>query len=280
MKRKPHPIKGTVKRFLSKRVQQWAKQRRQEEAQGLDTLGTNIKSRECKKKAPESEFVKFMNGLEKRGPDKPFNLYDKWTITIRERMEARGSWPTGMQDWTLDFLAEYLQELMKQFWKEVHPKFRKLVLREFCVSSGYTFYDHWLGFFDSDRHNTFKGDENARKEAKSHFYEVFCTYRKIHNRIRMWGYRRKLFILPTWQQGRSLTRNYIDQYPEDDWLLKRIWSSPKWRILYNRWNDIHPTLIMIHKIKMIENMTDRECVEQRIPESMTHEDLMTALFEI
>ncbi len=70
------------------------------------------------KKQQKSNFVRFFESLQNRGPISMHEtLYIRYTKAVRTEMEAAGTWVTGKQDWSLVFIAEYISRLQRQFWK-------------------------------------------------------------------------------------------------------------------------------------------------------------------
>ncbi|MCF7865154.1 MAG: hypothetical protein K9M11_01440 [Candidatus Pacebacteria bacterium] len=274
MKTKLNPLRKTVRRFVSVGEQRWLRKIRKDEQDHMDELDPSTRVKRPKK-PEESSFVKFMNQLKMRGPKTP-NLYDQWTKEIHERMREKGTWPTGMTDWDLNILAQYLQELMKKFWRSVPQQIRERTLFKWCDSYAHDMWERWTEVFDCPGVKLFK-DYDAQQQAKISFVRSLRTYKKIHHRIREHGRRKKLFIMATWSQRRSLTRNYIDHYPASGHGRFRVWSEHDWAIMYESYVKVSPILIMPHVIKKLDRIDDNHWTEQRIPKSMTEEELMTAL---
>ncbi|MDB5259561.1 MAG: hypothetical protein JWO73_769 [Candidatus Taylorbacteria bacterium] len=69
-----------------------------------------------KKKQPESNFVRFMNSLENRGPLSMHSMHVQWTRKVRSDMEASMTWLRGMEQCSLPFVAEYMSRVLREFW--------------------------------------------------------------------------------------------------------------------------------------------------------------------
>jgi hypothetical protein len=73
--RRSNPIKNTIKNFIK---------------------AGSRKSKQKKKKY-KSNFVKFMESLENRGPLSMHGLYEKLTKKVRKEMEEANTWPKSKQ---------------------------------------------------------------------------------------------------------------------------------------------------------------------------------------
>lgn len=131
-------------------------------------------------KIKKSNFVRFMESIENRGPlTMHEDFYKKWTVAVRRQMEDEGLWLEPMDEVCTDFIAEYLHRLLIEFWEE-HPD----------VSTTERF-DLW-----------------------SHFDKMRPTrliLKKIYLKIRNKGIRDKTFYLDPWSldtpQGFALRRS-------------------------------------------------------------------------
>lgn len=74
------------------------------------------------RKPPTSTSVRYFNSLQNRSVKLSISeteLYEKWTIAIRENMEKKHVWPTGTEEWTQELVSEYIRQLQIQLWKNV-----------------------------------------------------------------------------------------------------------------------------------------------------------------
>lgn len=129
------------------------------------------------KKPKKSDFVRFFESLEERGPLSPRHgkLYERWTKRIREQMEAEGIWPTGQQKPSTEVVAQYVSRLMRLFWN--YSRNRK-----------------WYQWEEKAFYLSYR--ETAYAQLRTQF-NVFYL---IFNKIREKGRRSKSFYLsrPVW----------------------------------------------------------------------------------
>ncbi len=122
------------------------------------------------KPAPKkSRFVRFFESLQNRGPLAPNSLHEKWTKKVRADMEVENSWPTGLDEVSLPFVAEYMSRLQKEFWDE-YPK------------QSWESTDLWAAYDKEPEFMLLK------------LRAFMIAYRKI----RIWGLRTKTFELSLW----------------------------------------------------------------------------------
>lgn len=144
-----------------------------------------------KRKPKESNFVRFMNSLQNRGPLTMHNdIYTKWTTRIRAEMEEAGSWPTGMADCHIGVAVEYVSRLQRSFWDE--------------------FPDLNHQTRDLDIHSVYNGVKYARL---LHALKIFAM---IYNKIRGKGMRERIFFLKPLCYRRGPHWTYVDSGP-DHW---------------------------------------------------------------
>ncbi len=250
LKRKPHPLSGTVSRFISADQQRWLRQKRFQEQQGND-LTADSKTSPKPKRVPESQFVKFMNKLQDRGPQKPETLHEKWTIEIREKMTVEGVWPQGMTDWDIEVLARYLQQLQRQFWNSLHSLLKLNLLPIHCEACGWRIIDPAKLLLQ--RYRVPPDERNGILEAT---LDSWRTYNRIYDMIRRKGIRDKLFIM---SNGGSLNirlvRIFIDSYPTDNWIRWHVWHYEHGTIVSRFKGEVVPFLVMPHKYARIEVCT-------------------------
>lgn len=239
---------------LIRRKRKWNKQGQQKGSGALKKEKAENKTRPKKKvrKAPESDFVKFMNKLELRGPEKLGNLYDPWTRAIRQRMQEQGIWPTGKAKWNLNTIAQYLQELQREFWNAVPKPLKKKALRHNCGEYPWRIENF---IFDLDERESITEQE---KEAVYDLVErCMDAFEMLHDKIRLKGLRSRKFCMATCKDPRSLTRIYLGKMTDDSVALKWAWRSSHWNIMHLRSFKIPPPiLVMPHKIQRINVCID------------------------
>jgi hypothetical protein len=161
-----NPIRGTVSHFM--------------EAGALRRLRKEARKQKPQvEKAKKSNFVRFFESLENRGPLTPHSTYEKWTKAIHKEMEAAETWPKGKQECDLRIIAEYISRLQLMFWKE-YPELQWYTFRENIYGN------HWEEFLPNLR-----------------------VFRKIYNKIRNKGLRDRKFYLPPFDIEGTLTWTWI-----------------------------------------------------------------------
>lgn len=258
---KYHPLRGTVSRLIFSLGRRKAARNKTGEGQRKLKKEKNGKRPKLKKKArkpkkkPESDFVKFMNRLETRGPEGPWNLYDKWTVAIRERMTERGTWPTGNAKWNLNTLAQYMQELQREFWNAMPKILKKKALRHNCGEHPWRIENFIFDLVERG---------SVAEQEKEDMYELLersaDAFEMLHNKIRMKGLRGRKFCMATCKDPRSLTRIYLGKMTDDTRALKWAWRSYHWNIMHLWSFKIPPPiLVMPHVIKRIN-----VCINPRV----------------
>lgn len=246
--KKPHPLSGTVSRFISKGRQRWLRQKRFEEQQGHNNPIISKSKTPKQKKVKESNFVRFMNKLEHKGPERLGSQHETWTINIHEIMTRRGTWPTGMDEWNVEILAEYLQELQRQFWNSLYPVLKKKLLPFFCSCYPTGFMNEIPSVLSEHRVAHSKRNqivESARNSLR--------TFNWIHKIIRQRGLRDKSFITSRGNRNIRLTRIFIDKYPVDQEVRVRVWRHEDCVLgSYYGKKEITPILVMPHNWQRID----------------------------
>ena len=141
-----------------------------------------------KRKTKKSDFVRFMESLQNRGPLTMHNdIYTKWTTRIRTEMEEAGSWPTDMADCHISVIVEYISRLQRVFWDE--------------------FPD--LNHQDShlDIHSVYHG------EKYTELRKALSIFAMIYKKIRSKGVRERAYMLKTFCYRRGPHWTYVDSGP-------------------------------------------------------------------
>lgn len=243
-----HPLNGMVTHLIKARKYRHQRNKRKSSSKDICTYGFERARTNLKK---ESDFVKFMNLLEKRGPDTPFNLYDSWTVAIRLRMEKKGSWPTGDAKWDINIVAQYMQELQRQFWNTVPKLLKKKALRANCADWPVNIFSY---LYRLRERKVISGEE--MEDMNRILSKSLDAFEMIHDKIRMKGLRTRRFIVAKCLDPRSLTRIYIGKVPSDPTILKWVWSTCNWSIMWPSFKIPPVTLVMPHAIKQINVCRD------------------------
>jgi hypothetical protein len=156
-----NPIRLTVRRFVS------AGELRK------------VKRAKTRKKPERSNFVRYFESLENRGPLLMHSFYEKWTVQVREEMQAAGTWPTGEQETCPKIVAEYISRLLMAFWREF-PEFK------------------W--YARNIRHS---------HESWDKFLRLSRTLKRIYNKIRVKGTADRTFELEPWDFEHTHTCTYL-----------------------------------------------------------------------
>ncbi|HEY1037306.1 MAG TPA: hypothetical protein VGE62_01865 [Candidatus Paceibacterota bacterium] len=214
MKRKPNPLKGTVSRFLSSGSQKWSRHKKKCERLGLNPedvpVNTGCKRRSRAKKPRESDFVRFMNSIQTRGPDRPGTVYERWTKSIRATLETEGVWPTGTDDWNLDVVARYFQELQKELrasaMKVRHAKDRCKRRPDAPI--------HWIIHLLLDGSYRKKKAASLRESADE-VHSLRRSFGAIYKDIRARLMRRKRMICMDYVYHWTPEKIYLNWYPKE-----------------------------------------------------------------
>lgn len=138
-----------------------------------ETVTHYVAASGLKKKQKRSSMKDFFEDLENRGPFTPNSLFEKWTKEIRVDMEEAGSWIQDSFEYQqeIEFVAEYLSRFQTKFVNFV------------CTSLSEHKHMHFTDILD----------------YPSDCKKAFRVFRKVYIKIRIWGLRKKLFILNKWE---------------------------------------------------------------------------------
>jgi hypothetical protein len=106
--RRRNPLAVTVRHYIGSELRE------------LRELSRKRFAKKKEEKLVKSDFVRFMEGLEKwKGKISMYDpIHERWTKTIRADMEKAGTWPKPDQEMTPSIIVEYLSRLQAEFWKE------------------------------------------------------------------------------------------------------------------------------------------------------------------
>lgn len=124
--------------------------------------------RRNKKDLQKSNFIRFFEDLENRGPYTPNSLFETWNKKIHADMKKAGTWKEDSKGVSFEFVAEYINRLQVLFRRS-----------------------------DSRMHELIEG----RRDDK--FTREGFTFRLIYLKIRVWGLRTKQFRLRKWRKSDS-----------------------------------------------------------------------------
>lgn len=126
----------------------------------------------------KSSFVRFFETLQDRCPLPQESPGREWMRKVRAQMTKAGIWPTGADEFDIEFVIEYVQRLMAAFWDTV-------------------------GFhnFEPGAMENFLRDYNDCDKRRLH-RRLRKTFQVIYSRIRRWGLQgeEKKFHLHEWHK--------------------------------------------------------------------------------
>ena len=150
------------------------------EAGELRRLRRESRDEEKEKGPKKSNFVRFFESLENRGPMTIHSQYERWARAVRAEMETEGTWPTLEQECDVTIIAEYVSRLQRQFWNE-HPELK------------------W--YEASIQRVIYEGSDTMRPSLR--------TLKRIYKKIRHKGMRDRSFTLSLWRGLDTPTWAYI-----------------------------------------------------------------------